>query len=171
MRFATARLANLVPPILLAIVLAADSALAAPPAIAAVGPAQPERKLALPTGSGALRVYSETYKVAAARGGSAVEFPHSGFVLLDQNGKLLRHVENHDGTQRESPVPVALPAGRYAVRARSAIYGELVIPVEIAAGQSTLVYLTAAGLPAGIAATGGKLVRLPNGHAVGVAAR
>ena len=80
-------------------------------------------------------VYSDTYKVAAARGGSAVEFPHTGFVLLDQNGRVLRHVENHDGTQRVSPVPVVLPAGRYAVRARGAGYGELVIPLEIAAGK------------------------------------
>ncbi len=161
----------MVPPMILAgILCAAGGAIAAPPAVEVVGPAQPERKIALPPGSGALRVYSATYKITAARGGSAVEFPHSGFVLLDRNGKILRHVENHDGTQRESPVPVALPAGRYAVRARCAVYGELVIPVEIAAGQSTLVYLTTAGLPAGVAAAGEKLVRLPNGHAIGVAA-
>jgi hypothetical protein len=157
--------------ILFAILLAPDRALAAPPVMATVGPAQPERKLALPPGSGALRVYSQTYKVTAARGGSAVEFPHSGFVLLDRDGKVLRHVENHDGTQRESPVPVALAAGRYAVRARCADYGELLVPVEIAAGQTTVVYLTPAGLPAGFATAGGKLVRLPNGRAIGMAAR
>ncbi len=155
----------------LGMLFSASSAPASPPAVEVIGPAQPERKLALPAGTGALRVYSETYKVAAARGGSAVEFPHSGFVLLDWVGQFLRQVENHDGTQRESPVPVVLPAGRYAVRTRSAAYGELVVPVEIVGGQSTLVYLTPAGLPAGIAAAGQKLVRLPNGHAIGVAAR
>jgi hypothetical protein len=144
------------------------SARAAPLSIEIVGPAQPERQPSLRPGSGVLRVYSDTIKVTAARGGSAVEYPHSGFVLLSRDGQVLQHVENHNGTQSESPTPVVLAAGRYLVKARCAAYGELVVPVEIAAGMSTPVYLTTAGMPAALAASGGKIVRLPNGHAIGI---
>ncbi len=146
------------------------SAGGAPPAIDVVGPAHPERRLSLPPGSGTLRVYSDTYKIAAARGGSVASFPHTGFVLLSQDGRVLNHVENNNGTGAESPVPVVLAPGRYAARARSTHYGELLIPVEIAAGKATLVYLTSAGMPATAAAGADALVRLPNGHVVGVRA-
>jgi len=168
MKVQSSRPPPIFPGIMFAVIIMAATAGAAPPGVEVIGPTKPEPHLSLPPGSGSLRVYSDSIKVAAARGGSAVEYPHSGYVLLSPDGKMLQHVENNNGTQKESPVPVVLAAGRYLVRARCVGYGELQVPVEIAAGKTTLVYLTAAGMPAALASGGGTIVRLPNGNAVGV---
>ncbi len=145
-------------------------AVASPPVIDPVGPSRPVDTTNLPPGNGALRVFSDTYKVAAGRDGSAATHPHSGFVIFRVNTNDRQHVENHGDGRQETPVIVPLPAGRYLINARCAGYGSVTVPVQIVVGQLTQVYLAAGGMPIGAQPAGRDLVRLPNGHVVGVRA-
>jgi len=148
------------------VVLAA--APAAAPVIEMVGPTRLIDASNMPPGSGMLRVYTDTYKVAAGRDGSAVKFPHSGFVILDATGAVRQHVDNHGEGRDDAPSNVPLPAGAYFVKARCAEYGTVTVPIQILEGKLTPVYLSAGGMPPASQPTGRELVRLPNGHVVGV---
>lgn len=151
-------------------VLGSAGAVASPPVLEAVGPVRAIDTSGLPAGTGMLQVHSDTYKVAAGRDGSAATHPHSGFLVLDANGDVRLHADNHGDDRHESPVGVALPAGRYLVKARSSDFGSVTVPVQIAAGQLTAVYLEAGGMPPGLQPAGRPLVKWPNGRVVGVRA-
>jgi hypothetical protein len=65
---------------------------------------------------------------------------YSDYQIQTKDGNPLRNVTNRD-TRRNSPNPVALPAGEYRVLARANSYGLVTVPVLIVAGQTTTVHL------------------------------
>lgn len=68
-------------------------------------------------------------------------YPHSGYTIYDRHGALVRRVKNHLGAWDETPERVALISGRYTIHAESDSPGELVVPVIIRGGRTTVVDL------------------------------
>jgi len=93
-------------------------------------------------------------------------YQHTDYVILDQNGKRLRHVGNSIGEYSETPADISLPPGEYTVRARAQDYLMVDVPVIVKPGLITRVHLddkwhAPAGTPAA------NLVKEPNGEAIG----
>jgi hypothetical protein len=66
-------------------------------------------------------------------------YPHTGYAVYDSTGKMFQVVRNHVGPWDETPCTVSLPSGRYTVRAVSEFAGDVVIPVIISGGRTTVV--------------------------------
>jgi hypothetical protein len=135
------------------------------PPVTVVGPADPtpaDRGTTLATGG--LRVYSATEE--HVEGEYSYYYPHTDYLVCDAAGKIIRNVHNHVGNMDEAPAWVSLPAGSYQVRARDERLGELTIPVVVKPGQTTVVHLDDRWTPPAKRA-GQKLVRLPDGEAIG----
>ena len=88
-------------------------------------------------------------------------------VILRADGQVLTRVDNHNASVQSEPEEVPLRAGLYQVRARGAKVGTVVVPVLIAPGQRTEVYLDAEGMPALRARALADPVRLADGRVVG----
>lgn len=68
-------------------------------------------------------------------------YPHTAYALYDSRGTFLRQVRNHLGAWDESPETVALPAGQYSLHAQTGGGDDLVVPVIIRGGRTTVVDL------------------------------
>jgi len=68
-------------------------------------------------------------------------YPHSGYRVNDADGKTIRYVQNHLSDMDESPDQVNLPAGSYQIVARSSWAGQVVLPVVIEDGKTTVLHL------------------------------
>jgi hypothetical protein len=66
-------------------------------------------------------------------------YPHTAYAVYDSTGKMFTVVRNHVGAWDETPYTVSLPSGRYTVRAVSEFAGDVVIPVIIRSGRTTVV--------------------------------
>ncbi len=66
-------------------------------------------------------------------------YPHTPYAIYDSQGKFYKVVRNHVGAWDETPYLVSLPPGRYTVRAVSEFAGNVVIPVIIRGGRTTVV--------------------------------
>ena len=117
---------------------------------------------------GTLVVYSEELPVSKHR--SAPFYPHTGYVILRANGQVLQKVDNHNASVENMPEEVTLKAGLYQVRARAANAGTVLVPVVIAPGRRTDVYLDAEGMPSQQAQGLHDPVRLGDGRVVGARA-
>jgi hypothetical protein len=95
---------------------------------------------------------------------------HSDYNLLSPEGKLIQKVQNYNDRYDENPVRVQLAPGSYTVSARSARSGRVTVPVIIKDGETTCVYLDGSNQPQS-SSGGDTLVKLPNGQAVGWAAK
>lgn len=96
---------------------------------------------------------------------------HTDYTLQGPDGRLIRRVHNDTGTVLDGPVAVALPPGSYRVLAEANGWGEVVVPVIIAARRETCVHLEGGGAaPRADQASPADLVRLPDGQVVGWAA-
>ncbi len=133
-----------------------------PIALAPVGPGPAASRPAM--ASGYLQVFSdtETHQI----GDDNYYYPHTGYSIHDQSGKVVQYVPNHIGDMDEAPSLVNVPAGKYNIVARSASYGRVTVPVIIESGRTTVVHLdrdwkTTANN------NSGQVVRLPDGEAVG----
>jgi hypothetical protein len=141
------------------------------PAIGPTGPAASTSAAPSPSGgeepamTGTLVVYSEELPVSKHR--SAPAFPHTGYVILRANGQVLTKVDNHNASVESEPEEVPLRAGLYQVRARAAKVGTVVVPVVIAPGRRTELFLDAGGMPADQARVLTDPVRLADGRVVG----
>jgi hypothetical protein len=121
-----------------------------------------------PAMTGTLIVYSEELPVSKQR--SAPEYPHTGYVIFRANGQVLKKVDNHNASVESEPEEVPLRAGLYEVRARGASVGTVVVPVVIAPGRRTEVFLDAQGMPAEQARALADPVKLADGRVVGARA-
>ncbi len=135
-----------------------------PTGAATLAPAEGEETVM----TGILVVYSEELPVSKHR--SAPAFPHTGYVIFHANGQILQKVDNHNATVENEPEEVPLKAGLYQVRARAANAGTVVVPVVIAPGRRTEVYLDAEGMPPDQARALQDPVKLADGRVVGARA-
>jgi len=130
-----------------------------------VGPWQPHA--APDDGSGQLMVYSATRVTTA----DDSEYPvHTPYTLYGADNKVLREVNNTAGLFSQAPSTVSLPPGRYRVKALAADAGYVIVPVVIESHRTTIVDLDGTVLPkqdGAQASDAARLVRLPNGRAIG----
>jgi hypothetical protein len=95
---------------------------------------------------------------------------HTGYSILGEDGRLVRHVRNSTGMNDPQPKLVSLSPGSYRIQADAVDYNDVsstvLVPVCVEAGLVTLVHLDGNWNPSGIA-KGADLVRLPNGDLVG----
>ena len=136
-------------------------------AVAPVGPA-PESDGVSSGSSGYLEVYSAQEPVIA--GDDPIYYQHTDYRIYDERGKRIKHVGNADGHFETKPTVVALPPGRYTVKARAEDYASVVVRVVIERGRTTVVHLDDQWrLPANISRN--EFVFEPTGSPVGWRAR
>jgi hypothetical protein len=92
---------------------------------------------------------------------------HSRYTISSEDGKLLREVINHVDRFDEGPIQLPLAPGSYQIRARSAHYGRVTIPIIIQPRQTTFVYLDGSSHRNFPSDGENKAVKLPNGEIVG----
>jgi len=139
-----------------------------PVALAPVGPnpAGSERIAA----KGELEVYSSLAEQSdnqnQANNYDPVWYQHTNYRIYNLSGKLVKYVDNTMGHYEQTPRRVALPAGRYFVKAQAKDYLRVEVPVTIEQGRTTRVHLDDNWkLPADTPKR--EVVSLPNGHPVG----
>ena len=92
---------------------------------------------------------------------------HSRFIITSDDGKTSREVINHVDRFDEGPIQLPLSAGAYQVRARSAHFGRVTVPVVIQQHQTTYVYLDGSSRPDTRLPQQTSAVKLPDGEIVG----
>jgi hypothetical protein len=139
------------------------------PAVGPIGAAtRPAPAGEEPVMTGTLVVYSEALPVSKHR--SAPSYPHTGYVIRRASGELVAQVDNHTSSPESEPEEVPLKAGLYEVRARCVNHGTVVVPVVIAPGKRTELYLDATGMPAEQARALTDPVTFADGRVVGARA-
>lgn len=158
---------RLAPVLLLAVTAGATTlgcASMTPLALPAVGPSDVRVKTDPPT-DGILVVYSDT--VTEAKHRTPPVYAHSGYVVRKNRGQLIARVDNNASEVEAEPEKLPLPPGLYEVQARATNVGTVIVPVVIAPGQRTDVFLDARGMPQKDAAGLSDPVRLADGRVVG----
>ena len=138
-----------------------------PVALAPVGP-NPDGGRILAAG-GELEVFScQTEQSDNQNQGSRdpTWYQHTDYYLYDQQQTLIKHVRNSLGHYETAPRRLALPAGRYFIKAQAEDYLWVKVPVTIEDGRITRVHLDDQWRQPGDASTK-QLVCLPNGYPVG----
>ncbi len=95
---------------------------------------------------------------------------HSRYTITADNGSMSREVINHIDRFDEGPIQLPLSPGAYHVKARSAHFGRVNVPVVIQPHQTTVVYLDGKRHPEAPPAQQTSAVRLPDGEIIGWAA-
>jgi hypothetical protein len=93
-------------------------------------------------------------------------YQHTDYRVYNLQGKLVKRVDNTIGRYEQAPRRVALPAGRYLVKAQAKDYFWVEVPVTIERGRTTRVHLDDNWKLPATAPTSG-IVSLPNGKPVG----
>jgi len=135
-----------------------------PVMLPAVGPSAARVETKTPT-DGVLVVYSDT--VTEAKHRTPPVYAHSGYVVRKNRGQLVARVDNNASEVEAEPEKLPLPPGLYEVQARATNVGTVIVPVVIAPGQRTDVFLDARGMPQKDAAGLSDPVRLADGRVVG----
>lgn len=147
--------------IALMLLLAACSSQSKQTILEPVGPAP--RAGDLPDNRGYLVVYS-AWSNFVDQGSTG---HHSRYTINADDGTLSREVINHVDRFDEGPVQLPLAPGSYHIRARSAHFGRVNVPVNIQARQTTFVYLDGNRHPEAPPAGQNSAVKLPDGEIVG----
>lgn len=138
-----------------------------PVALAPVGPNPAGRERAVSKGE--LQVFSNLGEESDDQnqgGTDPVWYQHRDYNIYNLQGKLVKHVDNTIGHYEQAPRRVALPAGRYLVKAQAKDYLRVAVPVTIEPGRTTRVHLDDKWqLPADTPHR--ELVCLPNGDPAG----
>jgi hypothetical protein len=92
---------------------------------------------------------------------------HSRYTVTSEDKALSKVVINHVDRFDEGPIYLPLPSGSYQVRARSAHFGRVNVPVVINDGQTTFVYLDGSAHSEAPHAHQSNAVTLPDGEIVG----
>jgi len=133
-----------------------------PVALAPVGP-NPVGSERLDS-TGELQVFSSLTE--QCEGDNPTWYQHTEYYIYDVRGKRVKHVNNTIGHYAEAPSLVALPAGRYVVKAQAKDYLWVKVPVLIEPGRTTRVHLDDNWkLP--VETPKRELVSMPNGNPVG----
>ena len=137
-----------------------------PVALAPVGPNPAGSESMAP--KGALQVFSSLAEQSEDQNQGSedpVWYQHTDYSIYDLHGKLVKRVDNTIGEYEQAPRRVALPAGRYLVKAQAKDYFWVEVPVTIERGRTTRVHLDDNWtLPSD---TAERKVSLPNGNPVG----
>ena len=88
---------------------------------------------------GRLEVYSALE--GRSEGNNPAWYQPTGYDLCDAHGKPICHVNNTTGNYARSPRPLALPAGKYLVKAQGKADQWLEVPVWIEHGRTTRIHL------------------------------
>ena len=113
---------------------------------------------------GDLQVFSGL--VGRTEGENPTWYQHTDYYIYDLHGKMVRHVDNTIGYYAKAPSRVALPAGRYLVKAKANDFLWVAVPVTIEHGRTTRVHLADNWqIPAD--APKSELVSMPNGNPIG----
>jgi hypothetical protein len=115
--------------------------------------------------TGYLQVFTATD--ARPDGDSTYGYPHSGYTIYDQDGKVVRYIRNHLGRMDGVPTVIPIPAGSYQIQADAEHYGRVTFPIEIIAGRTSVVHLEAELKQSEAPHPNSQLVRLPSGQVVG----
>ena len=138
-----------------------------PVALAPIGPNPVGSESAATKGE--LQVFSNLTEQSDDQNQSSTDpvwYQHRDYNIYDLHGRLVKHVNNTVGHYEQVPRRVALPAGRYLVRAQAADYLRVEVPVTIERGRTTRVHLDDKWkLPPDT--PNRELVSLPNGNPVG----
>jgi hypothetical protein len=87
---------------------------------------------------GKLIVYSATYAATVEQS----EYPvHTNYTIASTDDKVIERVANNTGSFFSKPATVALPSGKYHVRAQNVDGRFVVVPVVIETGKTTVVHL------------------------------
>jgi hypothetical protein len=113
---------------------------------------------------GALQVYTATEQHAS--GDNTFYYPHTSYLIYNNQGQKVQSVVNHVGTMDESPSVVHLPAGSYVVWAEAEGYGRVRIPVVVTSSRTTVLHLERGWEPPKEAQPS-DLVRMPDGQPIG----
>jgi hypothetical protein len=138
-----------------------------PVAVATVGPnpASSERMVS----NGELQVFSSLAEQSDNQNQASkdpVWYQHADYRIYDLHGKLVKRVDNTIGHYEQAPRRVALPPGKYLVRAPAKDYLQVEVPVTIERGRTTSVHLDDKWQPLAVAPNR-ELVWMPNGNPVG----
>ena len=95
---------------------------------------------------------------------------HSRYTVTADDGSLSREVINHIDRFDEGPIQLPLAPGAYHVKARSAHFGRVNVPVVVQPHQTTVVYLDGKRHPEAPPAQQTSAVKLPDGEIIGWAA-
>ena len=136
-----------------------------PIALSVVGPEPASRATA--DSKGCLQVFSATEKSPPVASDDSTFFNlHTGYDINDESGKCVKFVPNHASNMDESPDVVSLPAGHYNIVAESTCCGQVIVPVVIQNGKSTIVHLDRNWWVSAKTSTN-QWVYLPDGEVVG----
>jgi hypothetical protein len=134
----------------------------APVTLAPVGP----NPAALQTtaADGQLQVFSALS--GRVEGDNPTWYQHSDYYLCDADGRIMKHVDNAIGYYAQDPRLIALPPGKYMVKARAKGVMRAEVPVVIKSGEITRVHLDGKWQPlAQIPKT--EVLKAPAGYPVG----
>lgn len=118
-----------------------------------------------PLHEGYLKVFTATE--THPDGDNTCYYPHTGYQIYGPDGKRFKWVENHVGSNDESPMVVALPEGNFKVKAQAEGFGWLTVPIVIKWRALTEVNLETSGRKRAAVTNEGAVVQLPNGYVVG----
>jgi hypothetical protein len=139
----------------------------APVALAPVGPNP--HGIESTADEGQLQVFSGLSE-RSDNGNQASEDPvwyqHTDYRIYDLHGKLVQRVNNTIGHYEQTPRPVALPPGRYVVKAETSDYSVAQVPVTIQRGRITRIHLDG-NRKLSAETPQNELVNLPNGKPAG----
>lgn len=113
---------------------------------------------------GKLQVFSDL--VGRTEGDNPTWYQHTAYYIYDLHGKMVRHVDNTIGRYEQAPCQVALPAGRYLVKAKANDFLWAAVPVTIERGRMTKVHLAENWKPP-LNTPKRELVSMPNGNPIG----
>ena len=137
--------------------------------VAPVGP-NPTGRSTVDLSTGVLEVYSRevAHRDNQENGGNGLSEwkQHGNYTIYASDGKVLRHVRNAEGRYESAPKPVILKPGRYMVKAQTADFSWVDVPVNIEGGRTTMVHLDYNWTPSPNTPKD-ELVTLPNGKPVG----
>jgi hypothetical protein len=131
-----------------------------------VGPDLAQPRINTSAGQGRLLVYTARN---AGIGDPVNYFPtHSSYRILNDDGTVLRRVDNRSGTFDQEPLTVTLPVGTYKVKGRATNAGVVIVPVVVAENKTTIVDLEGSTFPQHRPTGAGQWIRLPNGQVIGM---
>ncbi len=113
---------------------------------------------------GNLQVFSDL--VGRTEGDNPAWYQHTAYYIYDLHGKMVKHVDNTVGRYEQAPRLVALPPGKYLVKAKANDFLWVAVPVTIEPGRTTRVHLADNWTPP-LDASKRELVSLPNGNPIG----